>query len=113
VRRGRGRAKVKNLRSAIGWPSPIGATRYGREAIATIIDYGYRTLGIETIRAYTDPSNASSQRVLLHCGLKSAGEIELTKPTRHGARRAPLFRITARGSCMVNELILFAGDTLP
>jgi hypothetical protein len=26
VRRGRGRAKVKNLRSAIGWPSPIGAT---------------------------------------------------------------------------------------
>jgi RimJ/RimL family protein N-acetyltransferase len=75
-------------------PRPRARPLYGREAIAAIIDYGYRTLGIETIRAYTDPSNAPSQRVLLHCGLKNAGEIELTKPTRHGARSAPLFRIT-------------------
>jgi 8-oxo-dGTP diphosphatase len=67
---------------------------YGREAVAAIIDYGFRTLSIETIRAHTDPSNAPSQKVLLHCGLKNVGEIELTKPTRHGARRAPLFRIT-------------------
>jgi len=66
-----------------------------REAVAAIIDYGYRTLGIETICAYTDPSNAPSRRVLLHCGLKTAGEIELTKPTRNGAPRAPLFRITS------------------
>jgi [ribosomal protein S5]-alanine N-acetyltransferase len=67
---------------------------YGREAVAAIIDYGFRTLSIETIRAHTDPSNAPSQKVLLRCGLKNVGEIELTKPTRHGARRAPLFRIT-------------------
>jgi 8-oxo-dGTP diphosphatase len=73
---------------------PYWGNGYGREAVTAIIDYGYRTLGIETIRAYTDPSNAPSQRVLLHCGLKAAGEIELTRPTRHGARRAPLFRIT-------------------
>jgi RimJ/RimL family protein N-acetyltransferase len=72
---------------------PYWGNGYAREAVAAIIDYGYRTLGIETIRAYTDPSNAPSQRVLLHCGLKNAGEIELTKPTRNGARRAPLFRI--------------------
>jgi len=67
---------------------------YGREAVAAVIDYGFRTLGIETIRAYTDPSNAGSQKVLLRCGLKKFGEIELAKPTRHGARRAPLFRIS-------------------
>jgi RimJ/RimL family protein N-acetyltransferase len=67
---------------------------YGREAVAAIIDYGFRTLGIETIRAHTDPSNTPSQKVLLYCGLKNVGEIQLTKPTRHGARRAPLFRIT-------------------
>lgn len=67
---------------------------YGREAVAAVIDYGFQTLGIETIRAYTDPSNAASQKVLLHCGLMHVGEIELTKPTRHGARRAPLFRIS-------------------
>jgi ribosomal-protein-alanine N-acetyltransferase len=66
---------------------------YGREAVAAVIDYGFRTLGLETIRAYTDPSNAASQKVLLRCGLKNAGEIERVEPTRHGARRAPLFRI--------------------
>jgi RimJ/RimL family protein N-acetyltransferase len=41
---------------------------YGCEAVAAIINYGFRTLGIETIRAYTDPSNVVSQKVLLRCG---------------------------------------------
>ena len=66
---------------------------YAREAVAAVIDYGLRTLGMETIRAYTDPTNHASQKVLLHCGLKKIGEIDLIKPTRHGALRAPLFRI--------------------
>ena len=43
---------------------------YAREAVAAVIDYGLRTLGIETIRAYTDPGNLASQKVLLRCGLK-------------------------------------------
>jgi RimJ/RimL family protein N-acetyltransferase len=73
---------------------PYWGNGYGREAIAAIIDYGFRTLGVQTIRAHTDPSNSPSQKVLLHCGLKKVGEIELTKPTRHGAWHAPLFRIT-------------------
>jgi RimJ/RimL family protein N-acetyltransferase len=66
---------------------------YAREAVTAVIDYGLRHLGMETIRAYTDPGNLASQKVLLHCGLKKVGEIELAKPTRQGARRAPLFRI--------------------
>jgi RimJ/RimL family protein N-acetyltransferase len=66
---------------------------YAREAVAAVIEYGLRTLGMATIRAYTDPSNLASQKVLLHCGLEQVGEIELTRPTRNGARRAPLFRI--------------------
>jgi [ribosomal protein S5]-alanine N-acetyltransferase len=66
---------------------------YGREAVAAVIAHGFRTLGLETIRAYTDPNNLASQKVLLRCGLKNIGEIELTKPTRLGARRAPLFHI--------------------
>jgi RimJ/RimL family protein N-acetyltransferase len=69
---------------------------YAREAVASVIDYGLRTLGMETIRAYTDPRNLASQKVLLHCGLNKVGEIILTTPTRHGARRAPLFRISVR-----------------
>ena len=81
--------KVKNLRLAIGWPSPIGTT-----GMDVIIDYGYRILGMETIRARTDPSNGPSQRVLQLRGPKNTGEIELAKPTRLGAGRAPLFRIT-------------------
>src|SRR5712691_3277815 len=79
---------------------------YGREAVAAVIDYGFRTLGIETIRAYTDPSNAASQKVLLRCGLKNVGEIELAKPTRHGARRAPLFRISQQGHAAGDEVRL-------
>jgi RimJ/RimL family protein N-acetyltransferase len=66
---------------------------YAREAVAAVIDYGLRTLGMETIRAYTDPSNLVSQKVLLRCGLKKVGEIELVKPTRLGAPRTPLFRM--------------------
>ena len=72
---------------------PYWGNGYAHEAAAAIIDYGFRTLGLETIRAYTDPGNAASQKVLLHCGLKNVGEIELLKPTHHGERRAPLFRI--------------------
>ncbi len=72
---------------------PYWGNGYAREAVAAIIDYGLRTLGLETIRAYTDPANLASQKVLLHCGLKEVGELELIEPTRHGARRAPLFRI--------------------
>jgi RimJ/RimL family protein N-acetyltransferase len=75
---------------------PYWSNGYAREAVAAVIDYGLRTLGMATIRAYTDPSNLASQKVLLHCGLKKVGEIELTKPTRHGERRAPLFRISQR-----------------
>jgi RimJ/RimL family protein N-acetyltransferase len=73
---------------------PYWRNGYGREAVAAVIDYGFRTLGLETIRAYTDPGNAASKRVLLHCGLKYVGEIDLVEPTRHGAQRAPLFRLS-------------------
>jgi RimJ/RimL family protein N-acetyltransferase len=68
---------------------------YAHEAVAALIDYGFRTLGLETIRAYTDPANAASQKVLRRCGLAYVGDIDLLRPTRNGARRAPLFRLTA------------------
>jgi 8-oxo-dGTP diphosphatase len=72
---------------------PFWGNGYGSEMVAALIDYGFRKLGLETIRAYTDPENAASQRVLLHCGLERVGDITLSKPTRQGAPRAPLFRI--------------------
>jgi RimJ/RimL family protein N-acetyltransferase len=73
---------------------PYWGDGYAREAAAAVIDYGFRALGLETIRTYTDPGNAASQKVLLRCGLQNVGEIELLKPTQHGERRAPLFRIS-------------------
>jgi RimJ/RimL family protein N-acetyltransferase len=75
---------------------PYWRNGYAREAVAAVIDYGFRSLGLATIRAYTDPGNTASQQVLLGCGLKYVGEIELVEPTRHGARRAPLFRLARR-----------------
>jgi hypothetical protein len=49
---------------------------------------------IDTIRAYTDPEQHS---FTLHGGLTKVGEIELIKPTRHGARSAPLFLVQPGG----------------
>ena len=74
---------------------PYWRNGYAREAVAAAIDYAFRTLGFATVRAYTDPENTASQKLLLRCGMKRAGDIELAMPTRNsGARRAPLFRIS-------------------
>jgi ribosomal-protein-alanine N-acetyltransferase len=73
---------------------PYWARGYAREAVSAVISYGFRKLQFETIRAVTDPDNAASQKVLLACGLKKITEIDLAEPTRRGARRAPLFRVT-------------------
>lgn len=77
---------------------PYWGSGFAREAVAAIIDYGFQTLALETIRAHTDPTNTRSQRVLLHAGLKQIGEIDLLVPTRNGAQHAPLFRISRHGS---------------
>jgi len=67
---------------------PYWGNGYAREAAAAVIDYGFQTLGLETIRAYTDPGNAASQKVLLHCGLQNVGEFELLKRHTTGKARA-------------------------
>jgi RimJ/RimL family protein N-acetyltransferase len=89
------------------WPGePYWGNGYTRVAVAVVIDYGMRTLGMATIRAYTDPSNRALQKTLLRCGLKKVSEIELTKPTRHGARHAPLFCILAADARTMNATVL-------
>jgi RimJ/RimL family protein N-acetyltransferase len=83
---------------------------YGREAVAAIIDYGFRTLGLETIRAHTDPNNGASQKVLLYCGLKTP-ESNSPNPrvTAHGARRS----FALRATILYREPAGFTGNTLP
>src|SRR6266849_2718267 len=83
--------KAPNPRSAIGWASLIGGNGYGREAVAAVIDYEFRTIGIETIRAYTDPSNAASQKVLLSAvfGVSPADHRNPVASRQAGARVEP------------------------
>jgi 8-oxo-dGTP diphosphatase len=45
---------------------------YAREAVAAVIDYGLRTLGMATIRAYTDPNNLASQKNLIALRLRTS-----------------------------------------
>ena len=65
---------------------------YAREAVEAVVNYGFGTLGLDTIRAVIDPDNVASQRVLLKCGLTPVGDINLSTPMRSGARRGTLFR---------------------
>src|SRR4051794_14264010 len=51
-------------------------------------------MGPRVLERNGQTSRAGLSAVLLHCGLKNVGEIELTKPTRHGSHHAPLFRIS-------------------
>lgn len=67
---------------------------YAREAVAALIAYGFRVLGLDDVRASIDPDNTASQRVLLACGLRPMGEIERQTPMRSGAMRMPWFLIT-------------------
>ena len=78
-------ADPRRLRAATRLASPIWRRGYAREAVAALLDYGFRTLGIETIRAYTDPANAASLKVLRSCGLAYVGDIDLLKPPRNAA----------------------------
>lgn len=71
---------------------PYWGNGYAPEAVAAVVAYGFGTLGLGAIQAYTDPENARSQAVLRRCGLEPAGEIALAWPTRNGATRGPLFR---------------------
>ena len=67
---------------------------YAREAVGAVVAYGFRTLGLDAIRAVTDPENSASQAVLVACGLRKVGDIDLAAPMRRGACRAPLFRMS-------------------
>jgi RimJ/RimL family protein N-acetyltransferase len=74
---------------------PYWGNGYGREAVAALIQYAFRTLAAKVVSAYTDPDNVASQKILRHCGLEKVGEVELANSTRNGARRVPLFRTPA------------------
>ena len=75
---------------------PYWGKGYGREAAAAILGYGFRTLGLKTVRALAAPDNAASQKVLLACGMRRVADIDLPVPMRSGATRAPLFRASRR-----------------
>jgi RimJ/RimL family protein N-acetyltransferase len=86
---------------------PYWGNGYAREAVAVVIDYGLRTLGVETIRAYTDPSNGRtasiqsmrdfllSLRARCRAARRSA-QIARNRRTAIRGRCAPLFCLADR-----------------
>ena len=86
-------------------PTRLGK-RDGREAAAAVIDYGSGPSALKTIRAYTDPGNTASQKVLLHCGLKKRRRDRTAHAdTPRGTARAVIPRLSAGAFSMNSSLV--------
>src|SRR5690242_15838575 len=59
---------------------PYWGNGYASEAVAAVIDYRLRTLGLDTIRAHTDPSNLASQKS--YCTAASKKPAKSNSPNR-------------------------------
>lgn len=61
----------------IGYRLPVRSwgKGYATEIATALVDYGFKTLGLERILGTTHPENVASQRVLLKCGFKNAGTV--------------------------------------
>ncbi len=46
---------------------------YATEAASAVVDYGFKTLGLNRIEAFTAPSNPASQNVLIKLGFSEEG----------------------------------------
>jgi len=53
---------------------------FATEALAALLEFGFRRLGLENIWGAALPGNPASIRVMEKCGLQTAGTIEVTRP---------------------------------
>jgi RimJ/RimL family protein N-acetyltransferase len=53
---------------------------YASEALATVLDFGFGTLGLKRIWGAAMPENPASIRVMEKCGLAHAGMIRVQRP---------------------------------
>lgn len=49
---------------------------YGRDAVGTLVDFGFATLGLRSIRLYTFPENRRAQRAFESVGFTRVRELE-------------------------------------
>ena len=80
---------------------PYWGKGYGREAVAAVIDYGFRTLGIRTIRAYTDPSMSTPERICIGGRSKIASRSDVRRPRAEALVGSQHHQ--SQLSCSINE----------
>ena len=74
----------------IGWRISPGHRRrgYAEEAARLALDFGFGTLGLREIVAFTTPANEASRRLMGRLGMVADGEFRPSAPAR-GASAAP------------------------
>jgi ribosomal-protein-alanine N-acetyltransferase len=80
----------------IGWRIAPGFRRlgYAEEAARAALAYGFGTLGLSSIVAFTVPGNAASWNLMEKLGMTAAGEFEHPRlPEGHHYRRHLLYRM--------------------
>ncbi|CAH0222402.1 GNAT family N-acetyltransferase [Roseomonas sp. CECT 9278] len=81
----------------IGWRIAPGFRRRGHaeEAARAALDFGFGTLGLAEVVAFTVPGNAASWRLMERLGMRADGEFDHPRlPAGHPLRRHLLYRAT-------------------
>jgi len=84
----------------IGWRIAPGLRRlgYAEEAARAALAYGFGTLGLASIVAFTVPGNTASWKLMEKLGMTAAGEFEHPRlPEGHHYRRHLLYRLDQAG----------------
>lgn len=82
----------------VGWRIAPGLRRRGlaAEAARLALDYGFATLGLQEIVAFTVPGNVASWRLMERLGMRADGAFDHPRlPEGHPLRRHLLYRIAA------------------
>jgi ribosomal-protein-alanine N-acetyltransferase len=84
----------------IGWRIAPGSRRlgYAEEAARAALAYGFGTLGLASIVAFTVPGNTASWKLMEKLGMRHEGEFEHPRlPEGHHYRRHLLYRLDQAG----------------
>lgn len=72
------RIKAEHNRAELGYMihSREQGKGYMKEAIAAVIHYGFKTMGLHSIEAVIDPGNVASEKILQHFGFEKEGHFK-------------------------------------
>ncbi|MFM6983371.1 MAG: GNAT family N-acetyltransferase [Chitinophagaceae bacterium] len=72
------RIKTEHNRAELGYMlhSREQGKGYMKEAVAAVINYGFKTMDLHSIEAIIDPGNTASENILLHFGFEKEGHFK-------------------------------------